>query len=239
MQKFNQYTAHLPYIDRIKENAHNELEEIKHNLTKSIVLNELRPGLMHWTNRLQTFLNEYGFCFKKNDHVSLIQLYLDLVFTSELDLVVVSICLSVLVDLLKKINTLSRDELKIEWKPIYKLYLRIHKISDRSTVMAPKFVYIFFLKILIFYLTNPFFKSNLEQVTFVNFVSYARIYFNVNATKEMLEEWRPLMCPFDLSMVNAFERFDLFLPTLLREHEINSGFKYVFSQFNFIKFKNN
>ena len=140
MQKFSQYTAHLPYIDRIRENAHHELDEIKHNLTKSIVLNEIRPGLMHWTNRLQTFLNEYGFCFKKSDHVSLIQLYLDLVFTSELDLVVVSICLSVLVDLMKKIHTISRDELKIEWRPIYKLYLRIHKVSDRSTVMAPKLV---------------------------------------------------------------------------------------------------
>lgn len=59
----------------------------------------------------------------------------------------------------------------------------------------------------------------------VNFVSYARAYFDLNATREMLEDWRPMMCPFDLSFAHAFELFDLFLPSLLREHEIQHGFK--------------
>ncbi len=68
-------------------------------------------------------------------------------------------------------------------------------------------------------------KRNLEQVTFVNFVSYARIYFDANCTKEMLAEWRPLMCPFDMGMSYAFDRFNLFLPTLLRENENENGFK--------------
>lgn len=31
----------------------------------------------------------------------------------------------------------------------------------------------------------------------------------------MLEEWQPLLCPFDLSMVEALSYMSEFLPTLL------------------------
>ena len=31
----------------------------------------------------------------------------------------------------------------------------------------------------------------------------------------MLEEWRPLLCPFDLSMVEALTYISAFLPTLV------------------------
>ena len=31
----------------------------------------------------------------------------------------------------------------------------------------------------------------------------------------MLEEWRPLLCPFDLSMIEALSYISEFLPTLL------------------------
>ena len=60
----------------------------------------------------------------------------------------------------------------------------------------------------------------------VNFISYARIYFDITSTKEMLAEWRPMMCPFDMSMSYAFDRFNLFLPTVLKDNEIEHGFKY-------------
>jgi proteasome activator subunit 4 len=68
-------------------------------------------------------------------------------------------------------------------------------------------------------------------VTFVNFVGYARLYFDTKSTAEMLEEWRTLICPFDMSMSYAFERFDLFLPTLLKENEIEHGFKLWLDEF--------
>ena len=101
MQKFNKYTAHLPNLDLVKANALQELKEIKQNLTKAIVLNELRPGFMHWSNRLQTFINQYGICFKKKDHIALIEIYLEMIFTPNIDLGIVCICLTVLVELLK------------------------------------------------------------------------------------------------------------------------------------------
>jgi proteasome activator subunit 4 len=43
----------------------------------------------------------------------------------------------------------------------------------------------------------------------LNFISFARFYFDLNSTKEMLAEWRPLMCPFDMSTSDAFERFGI------------------------------
>ena len=101
MQRFSNFTAHLPNIEIIKENAYSEFKEIKHNLTKSIVLNEMRPGLMHWTTRLETYINEYGLCFKKSDHISLIQLYVEVMNTPDIDFIIINLCLNILVDLLK------------------------------------------------------------------------------------------------------------------------------------------
>jgi hypothetical protein len=100
-QFVNQFIKHLPYFNKIKENAFNELELIRTNLAKSILLNEIRPGLVHWTNRLQTFINEYGLFFSKSDHLRFIKIYLEIIATPEIDLVVIDLCFSILVELLK------------------------------------------------------------------------------------------------------------------------------------------
>lgn len=101
IQKFNQYTAKLPNLELIKANAFQEFKDIRQNLSKAIILNELRPGFMHWSTRLQTFINEYGICFKKTEHIMLIELYLEVIFIPDIDLGIVSIGLAVLVELLK------------------------------------------------------------------------------------------------------------------------------------------
>jgi hypothetical protein len=42
----------------------------------------------------------------------------------------------------------------------------------------------------------------------------------------MLKEWKNLLCPFDTSMTNAFEMFNLFLPTItFDEIEEERGYK--------------
>ena len=40
-----------------------------------------------------------------------------------------------------------------------------------------------------------------------------RTYFSDTATQEMLDEWRPMMCPFDVTMGKAMSYFEMFLPT--------------------------
>lgn len=101
MQRINQFVKHLPNLDKIKENAQSELNQIKLNLAKSIVLNELRPGLMHWSNRLQTYVNEYGLYFSKKEHLEFIEIYLNLTLTPNIDLVMVNLFLSTLIELIK------------------------------------------------------------------------------------------------------------------------------------------
>jgi hypothetical protein len=100
-QNVNQFLKQLPYFDKIKSNALNEFERIRLNLSKTIVLNELRPGLVHWTNRLQTYINEYGLFFKKEDHIQLIKIYLEIIATKNIDLTIVDLCFSILIELLK------------------------------------------------------------------------------------------------------------------------------------------
>lgn len=100
-QYVNSFIKHLPYFDKIKQNAFYEFDQIKNNLAKSIILNELRPGLVHWTSRLQTFINEFGLFFTKNDHLKLIEIYLEVISTPDIDLVIVDMSFSILVELLK------------------------------------------------------------------------------------------------------------------------------------------
>ena len=43
----------------------------------------------------------------------------------------------------------------------------------------------------------------------------------------MLDEWRPLMCPYDITFAKAMFYFSLFLPTTLPPEKQDRGFKYV------------
>ena len=40
----------------------------------------------------------------------------------------------------RKFSKITRSDLKIKWRPIYELYLRINNINDYSTVLAPELV---------------------------------------------------------------------------------------------------
>ena len=40
-----------------------------------------------------------------------------------------------------------------------------------------------------------------------------RPYFPESATAEMLEEWRPLLCPLDMTFGKAISLYEMFLPT--------------------------
>ena len=47
----------------------------------------------------------------------------------------------------------------------------------------------------------------------------------MGSTQEMLDEWRPLLCPFDTSMIEASQHFSEFLPTLVPVEVQDSTFK--------------
>lgn len=43
----------------------------------------------------------------------------------------------------------------------------------------------------------------------------------------MLDEWRPLLCPYDVTFGKAMFYFSLFLPTTLPPEKHDKGFKQV------------
>ena len=43
----------------------------------------------------------------------------------------------------------------------------------------------------------------------------------------MLDEWRPLLCPFDVTIMKGLSYLERFLPTMLPEEEMDQGFRYV------------
>ncbi|CDQ89077.1 unnamed protein product, partial [Oncorhynchus mykiss] len=55
-------------------------------------------------------------------------------------------------------------------------------------------------------------------------------YFPESATQEMLEEWRPLLCPFDVTMQRAIGYLELFLPTTLPPELHHKGFTLWFDE---------
>ena len=66
------------------------------------------------------------------------------------------------------------------------------------------------------------FKGTHSNLTFL-FPFFS--YFSVESTQEMLDEWRPLMCPFDVTMMKAMYFCELFLPTMLPPEHHDQGFR--------------
>ncbi|CAG0897570.1 unnamed protein product, partial [Darwinula stevensoni] len=56
-------------------------------------------------------------------------------------------------------------------------------------------------------------------------------YFPLGTTQEVLDEVRPMFCPFDLKMLDALTYCELFLPTLLPPEHHDKGFKLWFEEF--------
>ena len=105
----------------------------------------------------------------------------------------ISLFASTLNGLLKKRYLISPAELQLQWRPLYKLM---------ETVLDSPYedVGLYFI------------PSSLDTVL-RNVVKLCRDYFPIEATEEMLEEWRPLLCPFDMTMPMGVSLFETFLPT--------------------------
>ncbi|CAF4737571.1 unnamed protein product, partial [Rotaria socialis] len=66
--------------------------------------------------------------------------------------------------------------------------------------------------------------NGIEQ-SFFNCIRCCRFYFSATATQEILDEFRPWLCPFDSAFGDAMYFFDWFLPVNLPPNLHNQGFK--------------
>jgi hypothetical protein len=101
LQKVDIFLQQLPFFDKIKASGFRQFEEIRLNLSESLAFNEIRPGFLHWSNKLIVFMHEYGLYFTKDDHLKLIRIYLQVIQTPNIDLSTIEFCLNVLTELLK------------------------------------------------------------------------------------------------------------------------------------------
>ena len=115
-----------------------------------------------------------------------------------------------LVILLKKKYLLSREDLTLDWIPLYELY---HYWEDSS----------FAVRGLV--RGHDELKSQIKSL-----IQYSRSYFSNEATQQMLDRWRPMFCPLDRAFFTAFRYLSLFLPTT-QKIPPDHGYKLWFDEF--------
>ncbi|XP_078000645.1 proteasome activator complex subunit 4-like [Glandiceps talaboti] len=204
-QKEISYNKLLPYADKLDEESNRFLAELKANLGRAVQLREVRPGIIHWTSRLSTYIRLYGRKFSKEDHVLLIKLMYELFLTPDLEFRILQKFAQVLITLLKKRELLSREDLILEWRPLYEVVERIY--YSRYEPLGLEWL--------------PHTIDNVLK----NLVKCARIYFPEDSTQEMLDEWRPLLCPFDVTMSKGISYMEMFIPTTLLPEQHDKGFR--------------
>jgi len=204
------YNNLLPYKYALDEESNALLADIKSNLGRSVILKEIRPGCLHWVGRLDRYIRLYGRKFSKEDHITFIKLLYELITIPDLEYAVLQIFAQLLSQLLKKKELISPQELTLPWRPLHKLYENIAYSPYEAYGMV-------------------LFSGSLEA-TLKTLIRDSRVYFPVESTQEMLDEWRPLMCPFDTSMRKALAYFELFLPTLVEPRHHDVTFKLWFNE---------
>uniref|UniRef100_A0AAQ6AN48 Proteasome activator Blm10 mid region domain-containing protein n=1 Tax=Amphiprion ocellaris TaxID=80972 RepID=A0AAQ6AN48_AMPOC len=209
-QKDIVYNKLLPYADRLDDESNDILSKIKGNLGRAVQLREIWPGVLFWTRKLSTYMRLYGRKFSKEDHVLFIKLLYELVTIPRLEISMMQGLARLLINLLKKRELLSREDLELPWRPLYELHDRI--LFSKTE-----------------HLGLNWFPNSVESVL-KTLVKSCRPYFSESATQEMLDEWRPLLCPFDVTMQRAISYFELFLPTTLPPELHHKGFKLWFDE---------
>ncbi|TSK14769.1 Proteasome activator complex subunit 4B [Bagarius yarrelli] len=209
-QKDIVYNKLLPYAEKLDDESNDILSKIKGNLGRAIQLRELWPGVLFWTRKLSTYIRLYGRKFSKEDHVLFVKLLYELVTIPKLEISMLQGFARILINLLKKKELLSQDDLELPWRPLYELF---EKILYSKTE----------------HLGLNWFPNSIENVL-KTLVKSCRLYFPESATQEMLDEWRPLLCPFDVTMQKAISYFELFLPTVMPPEQHQKGFNLWFDE---------
>ncbi|XP_019726122.1 proteasome activator complex subunit 4A isoform X1 [Hippocampus comes] len=228
-QKDIVYNKLLPYADRLDEESNDILSKIKGNLARAVQFREIWPGVLFWTRKLSTYIRLYGRKFSKEDHVLFIKLLYELVTIPRLEISMMQGLARLLIKLLKKRELLSREDLELPWRPLYELHDRI--LFSKTEHLG-----------LNWFPNSPWPRSSSELImlklvqrcsvegVLKTLVKSCRPYFPESATQEMLDEWRPLFCPFDVTMQRAICYFELFLPTTLPPELHHKGFKLWFDE---------
>lgn len=206
-QNENAYNRLLPYDISAESQEH--LMRIKTSLAKCIQLDQ--ETIYEWFIDLERFIDLYGLAFTKEEHIYFVKLQYEIIISEgNMDLYYISYVARCFSRLMQKRGLLTSEELQLDWRPLYETYERL--LFNETESMGLRFV-------------PDSLESNLSQA-----IRLARPHFPLEATQEMLEEWRPMLCPFDVSIQRAFTYLNLFLPTTLPPEHHDKGFKLWFEE---------
>ncbi|KAL7297989.1 hypothetical protein TKK_0008999 [Trichogramma kaykai] len=186
---------HLPFSQELDNVASDIFAKIKANMGRCALLQDIYPGCIYWSQALLKYVLLYGYKFEKIDHINLVKLTYELMLIPELQYYNVHKFGMLLYALLRKKSFISPDELKLEWKPLYKLYELIYDPELEEKRM---------------------FRTVPEELRkdFSYFVKVAKRYFPLTATKEILNELRPrLYFLRSETLQYVIKAFVTFLPT--------------------------
>ncbi|KAH3856831.1 hypothetical protein DPMN_099426 [Dreissena polymorpha] len=204
------YNKLLPYKDDVDLDSNADLAEIKCQLGRAVQLRDIKVGAGHWSSQLSRYIRLYGLKFSKEDHVHFIHLLYELVVLPDLELSVVNKVANILSTLLKKKKLLTRADLTLQWRPLYKLLdgVTYSTYQQHGLLLEPANI-----------------VAALEAL-----VRNCRCYFPLECTQEMLDEWRPLLCPFDVTVIKGLQYLELFLPTHHDPEHMDKGFRLWFQE---------
>ncbi|XP_056636067.1 proteasome activator complex subunit 4-like [Diorhabda sublineata] len=210
-QKENVYNKLLPYAEELEGESAKLFEDIKSNLVKSLLAREMRPGCALWTSRLMKYIKIYGLKFSKENHITLIKLFYELVIIPDLEPTRINKWANTLIQLLKKKYLLTRDDLQLDWRPLYDLCI---KITEKSKTGIGMYRY----------------ASNFEMTIF-HLIRLCKVYFPASATQDILDEFRPRLCVFNQSeMTTTIRYLELFLPNSMKLEEADISYKLWFEE---------
>ncbi|XP_074661309.1 proteasome activator complex subunit 4A-like [Tubulanus polymorphus] len=210
-QKEIVYNKHLPYVDELDAESNRQLADIKAYYGLTAQLRDIRVGGSHWCSQLSRYIRLYGRKFSKEDHVNFIRLTFELVTIPDLESSLIVKFAGLLSTLLKKTDLLTRDDLQLPWRPLYVVMEKTlySKYEPHGLELLPHTI-----------------DGTLKQLA-----KDCNPYFSVESTQEMLEEWRPLLCPFDVTMMKGVQYLSLFLPQFLPPEFHDRGFKLWLDEF--------
>ena len=196
-QRENPYNSFLPYAAEVEDDADQHFEQIKINLKSCLKPNLDQTEISIWIGNLKEYLKLYGFRFSAEDHVWMVKLFYGLLLSDHIDHMYLDKFGQILGTLTGKEYLLENKDLILDWRPLYDLY---YKFED-----SKQFTY-GLLRV------QSELKSTLRMV-----IANSRPFFDKNATQEMLDEWRPLLCP-SLHDTVSMQRGEINFLLILRDH---------------------
>ncbi|XP_054706567.1 LOW QUALITY PROTEIN: proteasome activator complex subunit 4-like [Uloborus diversus] len=194
------YNKLLPYTEKLDNESQIYLSEIKTNLGKSVLSQNL-DDISFWCKHLLRYISLYGRKFSKEDHISFINVLFELLLIPDVELTFVDNIAVILNLLLKKSDLLSRDDLVLPWRTLYQLFERLYLSLSENI------------------------EYHLKSL-----IRSCRLYFSVDSTQEILDEFRPYMCPFDSGFARVVNYFESLLCTTLPPSEHDKGFRLWFDE---------